>query len=279
VFLLDIGEMVGRGRRAEVYALGNDKVLKLYQVGVDRTWPEREADLTRRVNEAGVPSPRVFEVVSLSGRVGIVYERVEGPTLEDQIRANPGKVQDYACLHAELHAEIHKHVLEDLPSQRDAQRRAIERGSLLSCQIKNAALESLQALPDGNALCHGDLNVQNVILSPRGPVVIDWDNACKGNPLADVARVMLLMRMGKYHSRSREEREAVERLTEEYRRAYAERYLELRPGTMEELQAWTFPLAAARVAENISEEQEALLAVVAAALPSKSASRSLPPQD
>ena len=124
----------------------------------------------------------------------------------------------------------------------------------------------LEGLPDGNALCHGDLNVQNVIFSSKGPVVIDWDNACRGNPLADVARVMLMMSMGKYHSRSLAERAMVERLTDELQAAYAERYLELRPGTMEEIQEWRLPLAAARVSEDISEEQEVLLSIVAAAL-------------
>ena len=58
----------------------------------------------------------------------------------------------------------------------------------------------------------------------------------------------------------------VERLTDELQAAYAERYLELRPGTMEEIQEWRLPLAAARVSEDISEEQEVLLSIVAAAL-------------
>ena len=78
----------------------------------------------------------------------------------------------------------------------------IDRGALLSGDMKRVALNALETLPDGNTLCHGDLNVQNVIFSSKGPVVIDWDNACRGNPLADVARVMLMMSMGKYHSRS-----------------------------------------------------------------------------
>ncbi len=263
---MKIGEMVGRGARAEVYALGNDRVLKLFGPGVDKAWPEREAQLTRRVNEAGVPSPRVFEVVLVDGRVGIVYERLEGPTLEDLMRTDPAKIQDHARLYAELHAEIHSHVIQDLPSQRVGQRRAIERGALLSGDMKRVALNALETLPDGNTLCHGDLNVQNVIFSSKGPVVIDWDNACRGNPLADVARVMLMMSMGKYHSRSLAERAMVERLTDELQAAYAERYLELRPGTMEEIQEWRLPLAAARVSEDISEEQEVLLSIVAAAL-------------
>jgi aminoglycoside phosphotransferase (APT) family kinase protein len=35
-------------------------------------------------------------------------------------------------------------------------------------------------------LLHLDLHPENVILSPAGPVVIDWANARRGEPLLDV---------------------------------------------------------------------------------------------
>ena len=41
--------------------------------------------------------------------------------------------------------------------------------------------------PERPALCHGDFHPFNVMLSPRGPIVIDWNNAHIGNPLEDVA--------------------------------------------------------------------------------------------
>ena len=42
-------------------------------------------------------------------------------------------------------------------------------------------------------MLHGDLHPANVLLSPDGPVVIDWTNAVQGPPGADVALSWLLM--------------------------------------------------------------------------------------
>ena len=51
----------------------------------------------------------------------------------------------------------------------------------------------LQSFPRGKALCHGDFNPTNVIITPKGDWrVIDWSHVRLGDPLADVARTYLL---------------------------------------------------------------------------------------
>ena len=56
-------------------------------------------------------------------------------------------------------------------------------------------------LPDapvgrGVGLLHLDLHPLNVMMSPRGPVVIDWARACRGDPAVDVALAWILMAAG-----------------------------------------------------------------------------------
>ena len=46
---------------------------------------------------------------------------------------------------------------------------------------------------EGGALLHRDLHPGNVILSPDGPVVIDWTNAAGGDPALDVALVWVIL--------------------------------------------------------------------------------------
>jgi len=49
------------------------------------------------------------------------------------------------------------------------------------------------AFGPGNRLLHLDLHPGNVMLTARGPVVIDWTNARAGAPGADVAMAYLIM--------------------------------------------------------------------------------------
>jgi Ser/Thr protein kinase RdoA (MazF antagonist) len=46
---------------------------------------------------------------------------------------------------------------------------------------------------EGAALLHRDLHPENVILSPNGPVVVDWTNAAAGEPALDVALVWVIL--------------------------------------------------------------------------------------
>jgi aminoglycoside phosphotransferase (APT) family kinase protein len=44
------------------------------------------------------------------------------------------------------------------------------------------------ALPERGVLCHGDLHGLNVILTPKGPRIIDWMSVLDAPALVDVAR-------------------------------------------------------------------------------------------
>src|SRR5215472_10876517 len=46
-----------------------------------------------------------------------------------------------------------------------------------------------------NRLCHGDFHPINVLGEISRPVVIDWPDACGGDPAADVCRSYLLLRL------------------------------------------------------------------------------------
>jgi aminoglycoside phosphotransferase (APT) family kinase protein len=48
----------------------------------------------------------------------------------------------------------------------------------------------------GDRVLHMDLHPLNVIVSPKGPFVIDWANACRGDPLVDVGVAWVLMAAG-----------------------------------------------------------------------------------
>jgi aminoglycoside phosphotransferase (APT) family kinase protein len=55
------------------------------------------------------------------------------------------------------------------------------------------ALEFLPPQASSPRLCHGDLHPSNVLLAADGPMIVDWFDASRGDPLADVARSVLTL--------------------------------------------------------------------------------------
>jgi tRNA A-37 threonylcarbamoyl transferase component Bud32 len=120
------------------------------------------------VRSRGYPAPEVFSV-SDDG-IDLVMARIEGPTMIEAASAQPWKLKGFGRELAELHQSLH----------------------LLR------APEWLSAAPcgSGERLLHMDLHPLNVILSSKGPVVLDWTGAVRGDPLVDVAATWVLLASG-----------------------------------------------------------------------------------
>lgn len=69
-------QLVAKGRITEVFTWGDSQVLKLFGVGYDDVSIEAEALVGRRVQEAGVVTPRCHGVVTVDGRRRIIYDRL-----------------------------------------------------------------------------------------------------------------------------------------------------------------------------------------------------------
>jgi uncharacterized protein (TIGR02172 family) len=244
-----------------VFEWDEGKVLKLFNAGFAPDLVEREARNTEAVHKAGLPAPAVEGVVEVDGRLGIVFERVQGPSISKVMQKAPWKLAGAARTMAELHANMHSCELPELPSRVERLERLIRATSTLSASTKEAVLEVLHQLPDGNAVCHGDLWPDNVIMSPRGPVIIDWFGAARGNPLADVARTWLLNRLA-YMRMGIPERWIVNSMRALFHSVYLRRYLQLMPGSREQIAEWLLPVAAARLEEKVAGEEPRFVGLI-----------------
>jgi Ser/Thr protein kinase RdoA (MazF antagonist) len=257
------------GRTAEIFAWDDGRVLKLYRDWCPPNWVEYELKIGRIVQDAGLPVPAIGDIVEVNGRRGVVYERVEGVSMLGMLRAQPWTVFRTARQFAELHAAMRRCVVpDDLPTQRVAFERSIRATPGLADDLRDAALRALAAMPEGGQLCHGDFHPDNVMMSARGPIVIDWMTATRGNPLADVARTLLLLTSGEPPSLV--DRWMVKLLRRQFIAGYLKRYFELCPRDDAQLAAWRPIIAAARLNEKIPGEAAHLLATVRAGLNRKS---------
>ena len=260
----DLGQPIALGRTAEVYAWGEGQVLKLYHDWFPSSAVDFEARISRIVQDAGLPVPAIGDMVEINGRRGVVYERLDGVTMFSALVARPWTIVQFGRLTAELHTAMHAvQAPPDLPTQRERLKRAIERATALPDDLRRKALAVLDTCPDGDRLCHGDFHPDNVLMTPRGPIIIDWMTATRGDPLGDVARTVLLMTVGEPPTGT-----LIRLLTRlmrgsrSVRSAYVKRYFELRPDGRERLKQWLPVTFAARLAEDIKGEAEQLVAFV-----------------
>lgn len=255
--------LVGQGRTADIYLWDNDQILKLFHTGWSLSAVEQEARISRIVHATGLPVPASGGMMEIDGRYAILFERIDGPSMLRQLGAKPWAAIPMLHAFADLHVSMHAHTPRELPSQRQHLTQEIRQASALPAEWTAAALDALDHLPDGNCLCHGDYHPDNVLMSTHGPIIIDWSEATAGNPIADVARTALIVRLGAPPPGG------MSSLLIGPTRAFAQsmyvgRYRKRYPALRAELAAWQLPIAAARLGAGIPEEQQQLLALIEA---------------
>jgi hypothetical protein len=260
------GERIAQGRTAEVYAWGDRQVLKLFYDWVPDSWVAREAEIGRMMTECQMPTPQLTGLHAVGNRKGILYERVEGRSMLNEFTARPWLVLRIARQFAALQSAIHQVDGAGLPELRPELEQTIQKVPNLPPELKEVALEALAGLPDGAALCHFDYHPGQVIITPGGPVVIDWMTARQGDPMADIARTIILLKAGKLPYANRAMRLAILLFRDLFCRIYLAHYLKLNPGASQsQIDRWMVPVAAGRLAEGIQGEGEFIFTILRAA--------------
>ncbi|MEX1254874.1 MAG: phosphotransferase [Dehalococcoidia bacterium] len=251
---------IAAGREAEIYAWEGGAVLRLLRNPQAEAQIEWERPAMAAARAAGVSVPAVLGVTTVQGRPGLIMERVEGVDFLTVIGKRPLEIFRLAPLAGELHAATHGVVAPDnLPSLKGVLRRRIAQSGLVPEGVGQFALSILEALPEGDRLCHGDFHPGNVIGTER-PVIIDWTNVTRGDPDGDVARTNLMSRMGSLPPGT----PLTLRIGALFGRGimrvlFLRAYRRSRPVEMAAVDRWEVPVAAARLADNIPEERGALL--------------------
>ncbi len=253
---MKLSEPIAEGRIAEIYPWEDGKVVKLAHDWVPPLWLDYEYHISKIVHATGLNVPEPFEQVLVDGRSGIVYQRVDGPTMLAQMGTAPHKIRRYGRMLGELHAEMHtKPGATDLPDLHARLEGKICAAKEVPDPISKAALVQLTVLPTGDRLLHGDFHPDNVVMAASGPVAIDWSDAARGHPLGDVARTWVLSQVGGIPQNG-VLRLIISFLRNIFLQTYLRTYFQHAPYKRAELDAWLLPVAVARLEENIESEQE-----------------------
>lgn len=261
-----LGKLIGKGRTADVFEYGDDKVIKLFKGDLDSSWIEEEYKINKVANDFNCPAPIVYETATVNGRTGIVFQKLTGLTISELLQKYPFRVKEIAIKAANAHAEIHHATADTLEDQHSFFKRRILATDLISEEMKDKLTDYLKTLPFANYLCHGDLHPENYIVNEHY-YIIDWTNAYSGDPASDIARSVLML-----NSPSAEEnvpirlRWVASLIRNAYRKAYINQYLSVTNVTLEDIQAWRIIIVAARLCENIESEREWLLNILSTEL-------------
>lgn len=251
------------GRTAEIYPYADGKVLKLFLPTVPQTWIDKEIEIGRYIQEAQLPVPKVYERAEINNRVGIVYERIEGPSLLNELATKPWNVVRYGRLLAKLHVQIHEiQAPAELETQREWTKGGIPASEKLAEDLKARILQLLGTLPYGNILCHGDFHPGNIIITSNGPVIIDWMTVSQGVPSGDVARTSTILEAAKAPEGT-PMRWLLEWIRKLFLATYLNTYLQLRPDIKESLAGWQAVMAANFLSDvSVPGEEGNLRAIV-----------------
>jgi aminoglycoside phosphotransferase (APT) family kinase protein len=159
------GRLLASGRDADIFEYGPRSVLRRSRVSRSLAL---EARTMEHLASHGYPVPAVEEL-SDDG-CGLVMERIDGRSMVESLSRAPWTLLRSADMLGTLHRRLH-----EIP-----------------------APKFLPPAPvgEGSSLLHLDLHPLNVMITRAGPVVIDWTNACIGDPDTDVALAWLLMSAG-----------------------------------------------------------------------------------
>jgi Ser/Thr protein kinase RdoA (MazF antagonist) len=253
--------LLAEGREAEVFVRADGNVVKVMRSASQEPRVQREAAALQALADRQHLAPAFVETTEVAGRPALVSERVKGEDLLARLSRKPWLVLHVAGTLGRAHAAMHSHAAPaTLPDLVDELARRIESAKALPEHHATAALKCLRTLPAGYRLCHGDAHPQNVLGTLEEPVIIDWGDASRGAPTADVARTLLLLRMGELPPDTPASMRA---LTAVGRGLLAWRYLAVyRRHAVEKptrLDDWMFVRAAARINEELDAEYPRLL--------------------
>ena len=163
---MDLTHVIAERENKKIYRDGA-KAIKVFAEGYSKADILNEALNTARVEETGLPIPKLLAVDTVNGQWAITTEFVEGDTLAALMAAHPEKEDEYLNLFVDIQMKVHACTCPMLNSLTEKMQRKIS-ATDLDATTRYELHTRLASMHVHKKVCHGDFNPSNIILKPDG---------------------------------------------------------------------------------------------------------------
>ena len=232
-------EFIAKGGQADIYK-NNGMAVKLFRKDISKYDVEYEMNLQKMACQMGLPVPKIYDMVEIDGKYGIVMDYIEGIPVGKIMLENKKDALKYLIKSIEIQIDLNKIIAANFPPMVEKLEQKINKAYILNEDLIQNILEDLEKITFQRLLCHGDFHVLNLLETTDGIKIIDWVDSSAGNPEFDVCRTYIL-----YSETS-----------EEIAGLYIDNYCKITKTPKNEILNNAPIIAAARLGENLDDENK-----------------------
>lgn len=184
--------LFGGGGQGDSYNHKTDPalMLKLFLADYPIKSVTDELEISQRIYDLGIPTPKPGEFVMADGRPGIVFERIQNKISFSRAYANDSSLLDsladrFAKIGRQIHATMADR--EHFNSMHKIFRFYMDNDPILTEEHRELCERALALIPEGDTCVHGDFHIGNVITDGQHDYLIDLGTFGYGRPEWDLS--------------------------------------------------------------------------------------------
>lgn len=182
--------VIGQGAIGTVYRLDADTIVKVFELSTCLPDIEKEQKKARQALVRGIPTAIAYDIVRVGDKYGAVYEMLKADNCNDLIVREPARLDEIIAIYAALLKKMHSVEMQpgEFPDAREVYCGYLDAlKGILPDDILDRVRAMILKMPPELHVIHGDIQMKNVMLSDREPMIIDMETLCVGNPVFDFA--------------------------------------------------------------------------------------------